>query len=287
MDPDVAGSFLLEQYQANISAALRPAFSSDSLPLVSVKASCVAAKWLSSGVASSTNDIQRVYRLMVSSLDLIRYPTKEGHASPKMCQLKDEACIISWADIYIAAAEQATGGFKFGPERELPPDGMLNLVSVELADLKKIWISFLAKSSKQRYFYDFYPRFLRVLFPRICNSIAHAVAILTKLDEYWNEADEREIIVQLITGLAVETLLAPASSISAEDALHAISALAKIHFDDLSAKMDILQDILRVAHRVIITRNEERLTEKALEISSKIVSSVKLNEDLRKAFKPA
>ena len=108
---------------------------------------------------------------------------------------------------------------------------------------------------------------------------------MTKLDEYWNEADEREIIVQLITGLAVETLLAPASSISAEDALHAISVLAKIHFDELASKIDILEDILRVAHRVIITRDEERLTEKALEISSRVISSVKLNDDLRKALK--
>jgi len=264
MDPDVAGSFLLEQYQANISAALRPAFSSDALPLVSVKASSVAAKWLSSDVASSTNDIQRVYRLMVSSLDSIRYPRLESHASPKMCQLKDEACIVSWADIYIAAFEQACGGVRFRSERELPPDGMLNLVSVELTDLKKIWISFLAKSDNQR----------------ICNSIAHAVAILTKLDEYWNE-NERDIVVQLITGISIETLLAPASSISAEDALHAISSLSKINFDKLSSNIEILQDILRVAHRVIITRNDQRMSERALEISAKMVSTVQLNENLR------
>jgi len=149
-------------------------------------------------------------------------------------------------------------------QRENCLQKMLNLVSVELTDLKKIWISFLAKSDNQR----------------ICNSIAHAVAILTKLDEYWNE-NERDIVVQLITGISIETLLAPASSISAEDALHAISSLSKINFDKLSSNIEILQDILRVAHRVIITRNDQRMSERALEISAKMVSTVQLNENLR------
>ena len=38
-DPDVENAYLLEQYQANIGAALRPAFGADSLPQVSVLAS--------------------------------------------------------------------------------------------------------------------------------------------------------------------------------------------------------------------------------------------------------
>jgi len=90
--------------------------------------------------------------------------------------------------------------------------------------------------------------------------------------------------VQLITGISIETLLAPASSISAEDALHAISSLSKINFDKLSSNIEILQDILRVAHRVIITRNDQRMSERALEISAKMVSTVQLNENLRNAF---
>ena len=108
-DPDVENAYLLEQYQANIGAALRPAFGADSLPQVSVLASqeslysfnnflkpilpilwykgfhktCikhnkVASEWLCSGVASSINDLQRVYRLMVSALDAIRLPQSKG-----------------------------------------------------------------------------------------------------------------------------------------------------------------------------------------------------------------
>jgi hypothetical protein len=90
--------------------------------------------------------------------------------------------------------------------------------------------------------------------------------------------------VQLIAGISIETLLAPASSISAEDALHAISSLSKINFDKLFSNTEILQDILRVAHRVIITRNDERMSERALELSAKMVSTVQLDESLRNAF---
>lgn len=67
-DPEVPGHLLLEQYQANVGAALRPAFSSDARPDVRAKACQVCSAWISSGVLSDLGDLRRVHRLLASSL---------------------------------------------------------------------------------------------------------------------------------------------------------------------------------------------------------------------------
>ena len=172
-DPDVEGAFLLEQYQANISAALRSAFSVDALPHVAVRASRVAAKWLSCGVASSINDIQRVYRLMVSSLDAIRFPnSKPSNYSLKLIKMKENAMIDAWAKVFISAVEESRQTSTVR-HKEIPADGLINLLSCELSDLKNLWNTVLADTTD---------------ITNGAECVLHASALLLNMPEYWNQA---------------------------------------------------------------------------------------------------
>ena len=231
---------MLEQYQANISAALRPAFSADALPHVAVCASRVAAKWLSSGVASSINDIQRVYRLMVSSLDSIRFPTKASNYSPVLMRMKETAMIEAWAEIYISAVAQSKETDE-NRHKEIPPEGMLNLIESEIKDLRNLWNGVLSDASDMDYGTE---------------SILHAIALLTNNMEYWTNIDEHKTMVNIIAGYAVEALLRPPSSISERTCLHCISALNELpDQNDIFLDPILARELVCVAHRVILTRN--------------------------------
>lgn len=239
-DPDVERAFLLEQYQANISAALRPAFASDALPHVAVCASRVAAKWLSCGVASSINDIQRVYRLMVSSLDSIRFPSKASNYSPVLMKMKENAMIEAWAEIYIAAVEQSKEK-KENRHKEIPPEGMLNLIESEMKDLRNLWNAVLSDG----------------VLSQGTESILHANALLTNNMDYWKGDDgEHKTMVHIIAGYAVEALLRPPSSISERTCLHYISALNELpDTSDIFSQPILTRELVCVAHRVLVTRN--------------------------------
>ncbi|THD24378.1 HEAT repeat-containing protein [Fasciola hepatica] len=88
-DPDCAGHIILEQYQAQVSAALRPAFSFNSTvepgsgtpkstsgtqpsPELTAVACQVCSMWIGSGVARDTNDLQRVHELLRRAFDKLQ-----------------------------------------------------------------------------------------------------------------------------------------------------------------------------------------------------------------------
>uniref|UniRef100_A0A8C5TDX0 HEAT repeat-containing protein 5B n=1 Tax=Malurus cyaneus samueli TaxID=2593467 RepID=A0A8C5TDX0_9PASS len=71
-EPEFPGHVILEQYQANVGAALRPAFSQDTPSDITAKACQVCSAWIGSGVVSDLNDLRRVHNLLVSSLDKVQ-----------------------------------------------------------------------------------------------------------------------------------------------------------------------------------------------------------------------
>uniref|UniRef100_A0A8C2PKS4 HEAT repeat containing 5A n=1 Tax=Capra hircus TaxID=9925 RepID=A0A8C2PKS4_CAPHI len=71
-EPEFPGHVILEQYQANVGAALRPAFTSETPPDVTAKACQVCSAWIASGVVSDLNDIRRVHQLLIASLTKIQ-----------------------------------------------------------------------------------------------------------------------------------------------------------------------------------------------------------------------
>lgn len=67
-DPEFENSSILEQYQAPITAALTPAFSSDSTPEILSSAIKVCAVFLGSGAVGDMDRLSRILKILVSAL---------------------------------------------------------------------------------------------------------------------------------------------------------------------------------------------------------------------------
>lgn len=68
-DADYEGSMLLEQYQAPITAALTPAFSSESTPEILSAAVEVCAVFVGSGIVKDVSKMGRILKLLTSALE--------------------------------------------------------------------------------------------------------------------------------------------------------------------------------------------------------------------------
>lgn len=68
-DPDFSEAMLLEQYQAQISSALTPAFASDSSPELAAEAVNVCATFISTGIVTDVDRMGRILKLLVSALE--------------------------------------------------------------------------------------------------------------------------------------------------------------------------------------------------------------------------
>ena len=68
-DPDFPEATLLEQYQAQISSALTPAFATDSSPMLAAEAVSVCAAFISTGIVKNAERMGRILRLLVSALE--------------------------------------------------------------------------------------------------------------------------------------------------------------------------------------------------------------------------
>uniref|UniRef100_A0A8C7T747 HEAT repeat-containing protein 5A n=1 Tax=Oncorhynchus mykiss TaxID=8022 RepID=A0A8C7T747_ONCMY len=138
-EPEFPGHVILEQYQANVGAALRPAFTADAPPDVTAKACQVCSAWIASGVVSDLRDLRRVHQLLASSLVKVQ----AGKEVPS--QLYNEgtstmetlAVLKAWAEVYIVAVQSKEDcGGAGGP-------GLLTLVQTDLATLSRLWLAAL------------------------------------------------------------------------------------------------------------------------------------------------
>ncbi|XP_055491112.1 HEAT repeat-containing protein 5B [Leucoraja erinacea] len=158
-EPEFPGHVILEQYQANVGAALRPAFSQDTPSDITAKACQVCSTWIGSGVVSDLNDLRRVHNLLVSSLDKMQ--SGKGSLSQLYSEsattMEKLAVLKAWAEVYIVAMktkkEAETKPVKpvkskeedddFGAVDELPPDSLITLVQPELPILSRLWLAAL------------------------------------------------------------------------------------------------------------------------------------------------
>lgn len=62
-EPEFPGHLLLEQFQAQVGAALRPAFEPETPSSVTAVACEVCSTWIGSGVARDLNDLRRVHQV--------------------------------------------------------------------------------------------------------------------------------------------------------------------------------------------------------------------------------
>ncbi|KAK7901966.1 hypothetical protein WMY93_018735 [Mugilogobius chulae] len=160
-EPEFPGHVILEQYQANVGAALRPAFSPDTPSDITAKACQVCSTWIGSGVVSDLNDLRRVHNLLVSSLDKVQ--TGKGSSSQLYSEsattMEKLAVLKAWAEVYVMAMKikkeaesKPAKPVKSGDEDEdeedlsadvLPPDSLITLVQPELPSLSRLWLAML------------------------------------------------------------------------------------------------------------------------------------------------
>ncbi|XP_022085919.1 HEAT repeat-containing protein 5B-like [Acanthaster planci] len=148
-EPEFPGHFIMEQYQAQVGAALRPAFSPDTPSDVTAMACQVSSAWIGSGVAHDLNDLRRVHQLLVSSLAKLQV----GKGAPAQIYsesastMEKLAVIKAWAEVYIVAMKQHLSpsepiSDQDGYHGNSPSsDSLLHLVQPELVSLSKYWLS--------------------------------------------------------------------------------------------------------------------------------------------------
>lgn len=79
-DPDFPEASLLEQYQAQMSSALTPAFAADSSPELAAEAVNVCATFVATGIVTDVDRMGRILKLVVSALE--NFSSKSAGASP-------------------------------------------------------------------------------------------------------------------------------------------------------------------------------------------------------------
>lgn len=105
-EPEFQDHVILEQYQAQVGAALRPAFSTDTPSHVTAIACQVCSSWIGSGVARDLNDLKRVHQLLVSSLGKLEKDSSCTIYNESSVTLEKLAILKAWAEVYIVAMKK-------------------------------------------------------------------------------------------------------------------------------------------------------------------------------------
>uniref|UniRef100_A0AAX7VRD1 HEAT repeat-containing protein 5A n=1 Tax=Astatotilapia calliptera TaxID=8154 RepID=A0AAX7VRD1_ASTCA len=158
-EPEFPGHVILEQYQANVGAALRPAFTADAPPDITAKACQVCSAWIASGVVSDLRDLRRVHQLLVSSLAKVQSGREASSQlyNEAAAAMETLAVLKAWAEVYIVAVQRSKQ--KESSHRPADPSvsslasdssgsesggaGLLKLVQSELSTLSRLWLAAL------------------------------------------------------------------------------------------------------------------------------------------------
>ncbi|XP_019118767.2 HEAT repeat-containing protein 5A isoform X1 [Larimichthys crocea] len=149
-EPEFPGHVILEQYQANVGAALRPAFTADAPPDVTAKACQVCSAWIASGVVSDLRDLRRVHQLLASSLAKVQAgrDTCSQLYNEATATMETLAVLKAWAEVYIVAVQrsrqkESSSLATEGSGSDSGGAGLLNLVQSDLSTLSRLWLAAL------------------------------------------------------------------------------------------------------------------------------------------------
>ncbi|KAK0251369.1 hypothetical protein B0A54_09303 [Friedmanniomyces endolithicus] len=141
-DPDFPEAMLLEQYQAQISSALTPAFAADSSPELAAAAVSVCATFIATGIVTDIDRMGRILKVLVSALESfsnesesasigdLQSPSANAQVMVRM------AVFAAWAQLQIASAEQRY---------------LLDVVKPHIAQLVPLWLASLREYSRLRF----------------------------------------------------------------------------------------------------------------------------------------
>ncbi|KAF2771596.1 ARM repeat-containing protein [Teratosphaeria nubilosa] len=141
-DPDFPEAMLLEQYQAQISSALTPAFAADSSPELAAAAVSVCATFIATGIVTDIDRMGRILKVLVSALDSFSKDA-ESASIGDLKALSSNALVMvrmavfsAWAKLQIASAEQSY---------------LVEVVKPHIAQLVPLWLSSLREFSRLRF----------------------------------------------------------------------------------------------------------------------------------------
>ncbi|KAK2751806.1 hypothetical protein FQN55_009249 [Onygenales sp. PD_40] len=141
-DPDFAEASLLEQYQAQISSALTPAFAVDSSPELASEAINVCATFVGTGIVTNVDRMGRIFKLLVVGLenfankpDTTEIGDLKGLNSNARVMVK-LALFSAWARLQIASNDQTY---------------LAEIVQPYTAMLTPLWLSSLQEFARLRF----------------------------------------------------------------------------------------------------------------------------------------
>ncbi|KAI1821786.1 armadillo-type protein [Xylaria intraflava] len=141
-DPDFEEAMLLEQYQAQISSALTPAFAADSSPELAAEAVNVCAAFISTGIVTDVDRMGRILRTLVTGLE--NFSTDAENAgigdlkglSPNAQVMVKMSVFSAWADLQVASLEQ-----KY----------LLEVLKPHINTLTPLWLASLREFARLRF----------------------------------------------------------------------------------------------------------------------------------------
>uniref|UniRef100_A0A8C2D6T7 HEAT repeat containing 5a n=1 Tax=Cyprinus carpio TaxID=7962 RepID=A0A8C2D6T7_CYPCA len=300
-EPEFPGHVILEQYQANVGAALRPAFHVDAPPNVTAKACQVCSAWIASGVISDLRDLRRVHQLLASSLAKVQV------GRDVTSQLYNETVPLSNFDLTFAGTADPAGA------------GLLKLVQTDLATLSRLWLAALQDhglltlpsqyssqlpSTGGSFYTAETVEQARPHYSSAWATILHATALWlnstgfimvdegpanlsrpvtptsmgqsTSLSSVKSPEDVSTDRLHLILGISVEFLCSPHSGDQMENinsCLQALQALLEVPWPRSKVGNDqaLSVELLSVLHRLIVTRESPSIQLAVLELVRQIV----------------
>ncbi|KAL0960465.1 hypothetical protein HGRIS_005508 [Hohenbuehelia grisea] len=132
-DPAYEDALLLEQHQAPITAALTPAFSSDSTPEILSSAIHACAVFVGCGVVKDVGRMGRILKLLTTALEQSKDSGmlslgETGELSPNASSMLRISTLSAWAQLQIASAQQ---------------EYLIQVVKPHQATLPSLWIAAL------------------------------------------------------------------------------------------------------------------------------------------------
>ncbi|KAF8148271.1 clathrin-coated vesicle protein [Crassisporium funariophilum] len=111
-DPAYDDALLLEQHQAPITAALTPAFSSDSTPEILASAVHACAVFVGCGVVKDVGRMGRILKLLITALEQSKDSGmlslgETGELSPNASAMLRISTLSAWAQLQVSSVQQA------------------------------------------------------------------------------------------------------------------------------------------------------------------------------------
>ncbi|KAH7170561.1 armadillo-type protein [Dactylonectria macrodidyma] len=141
-DPDFEEAMLLEQYQAQISSALTPAFAADSSPELASEAVNVCASFISIGIVTDVDRMGRILKTLVTALENFSSDS-ENAAIGDLKGLSSNAQVMvkisifsAWAELQVASSEQQY---------------LLDVLRPHIGTLTPLWLESLREFARLRF----------------------------------------------------------------------------------------------------------------------------------------